>query len=185
MKYLYNVKFKAHTMLAGALFALLFFALSAPAKDSEPAASGAYVRCAFGNTCDELLIEQIDDAKEEISTAIYSLTHFRITRAFTDAAARGVKISIKYDEKQADWPGMEKALKKLKEAGITCIPVKMKQENAGMHHKFTIIDKSRVLTGSFNYSAAGATKNYENLVLISSKPIAQAFQKEFDHIKNR
>lgn len=185
MKYLYNVKLKAAALLAAAPLALFLLIPNAYPKDSHTAAASAYVSCVFGSACDELLIEQLNAAKESISTAIYSLTHFRITRAFTDASARGVKISIKYDSKQSDWPGMQEALKTLKAAGINCVPVKMKEENAGMHHKFTIIDNSRVLTGSFNYSAAGATINYENLVLISSKPIAEAFQKEFDSIKSR
>jgi phosphatidylserine/phosphatidylglycerophosphate/cardiolipin synthase-like enzyme len=172
-------------MRVGLMLALLFFTFQAYAGDLKPAEGNTQVKCSFGSDCDELLIEQIKSAKKEMKVAIYSITHRKIAWAFVNAAKKGVKVTVKYDEGQSDWVGMQAALKILRDAKISCTPIKMSKEYSNMHHKFTVIDGVKVLTGSFNYSAAGSKRNYENLVLISSKDIASAYLKEFKAIKSR
>ena len=172
-------------MVRKAVFAVLLCVLPLFTAEAGPAANNAQVSSAFGSDCDEMLIKQVDSAKKELVVAIYSFTHQTIARSYARASARGVKVYLKYDEEQADWVGMQAALKILRKAGIKCTPIKMSQKYSGMHHKFTVIDGQKVLTGSFNYSAAGSKRNYENLVLISSKAIATAYKKEFDKIKSR
>jgi phosphatidylserine/phosphatidylglycerophosphate/cardiolipin synthase-like enzyme len=49
-----------------------------------------------------------------------------------------------------------------------------------LHHKFAVIDKSLVITGSHNWSAAGNYKNDETLLVIESPIVAAHFQREFD-----
>lgn len=172
-------------MRVGVIFTVLFCASALIAGEPDISEGKAYVKCAFGSDCDELIIEQIDAARQEVKVAIYSVTHQKIARAFAKAAQRGVNVTVKYDEGQADWVGMQAALKILRDAKIPCDAIKMSDEYAHMHHKFTVIDGVKVLTGSFNYSAAGAVRNYENLNLISSKAIAAAYLKEFAAIKDR
>jgi phosphatidylserine/phosphatidylglycerophosphate/cardiolipin synthase-like enzyme len=164
---------------------IFLFTFKALAGEAPAASAGGNIKAVFNRSCDELLIDEIGNAKSNMVVAIYSFTHQRIAKAFAKAAARGVEISLKYDESQADWPGMKDALKILEDAGIKCVPIKMTNEHSGMHNKFTVIDGQKVLTGSFNYTAAGDQLNYENLVLISSKPIAEAYAKEFESIKSR
>jgi len=167
------------------IFVLFLCNFAALAGNTDGASGGGRIKSAFGSNCDELLIEQINGAETEILVAIYSFTHQRIARALAEASKRGATVKVKYDEGQADWIGMKEALKILKDAGIDCKAIKMSEEHAGMHHKFTVIDGSKVLTGSFNYTSAGDKRNYENLVLISSKPIAEAYKKEFESIRSR
>ena len=172
-------------MRKGVVFAVLLCALPIYMGQAAPDSAITQVECAFGSNCDELLIKHVNGAKKELIVAIYSFTHQNIARAYAKAATRGVKIQLKYDEDQADWVGMQASLKILRKAGIKCTPIKMSEKYSGMHHKFTIVDGQKVLTGSFNYSAAGSQRNYENLVLITSKTIAAEYQKEFDKIKDR
>jgi phosphatidylserine/phosphatidylglycerophosphate/cardiolipin synthase-like enzyme len=49
-----------------------------------------------------------------------------------------------------------------------------------LHHKFAVIDKLIVITGSHNWSAAGNQKNDETLVVVESPIVAAHFQREFD-----
>ncbi len=49
-----------------------------------------------------------------------------------------------------------------------------------LHHKFAVIDKSIVITGSHNWSAAGNHKNDETLMVVESPIVAAHFQREFD-----
>ncbi len=163
----------------------LFLVFSAFSGEPEAVSGKGHIRSAFGSACDEMLIEQIDGAQREILVAIYSFTNQRIARTFVKAYKRGVPVRVKYDEGQSGWIGMKQAIKILKDAGIKCEAIKMTGEHAGMHHKFTVIDGKRVLTGSFNYTTMADRNNYENLVLISSETIAAAYKREFEAIKSR
>jgi phosphatidylserine/phosphatidylglycerophosphate/cardiolipin synthase-like enzyme len=49
-----------------------------------------------------------------------------------------------------------------------------------LHHKFAVIDKLIVITGSHNWSTAGNHKNDETLVVVESPIVAAHFQREFD-----
>jgi phosphatidylserine/phosphatidylglycerophosphate/cardiolipin synthase-like enzyme len=60
------------------------------------------------------------------------------------------------------------------------IPVRLNGNYAIHHNKFMIIDRTTVETGSFNYSAAAANRNAENvLVLWNVKPIAEKYLVEW------
>lgn len=145
----------------------------------------ARVKCVFDSDCDEALIEGVRSAEKELAAAVFSFTHQKIAKAFVQAAERGVRVRIKYDSEQAEWEGMKEVLRILRDAGISCTAVKMSQDHSAMHNKFTVIDRSSVVTGSFNYSAAGARRNYENLVIIKSKSAAEAYLAVFEGIKSR
>ena len=96
-----------------------------------------------------------------------------------------MRVQVKYDAKQAKYEGMAKALRELKRAKIRCHAISMQPDYACMHHKFMVIDQARVLTGSFNFTAAASTVNYENLVQIESAAVAAQFTREFDAIEDR
>ena len=51
-----------------------------------------------------------------------------------------------------------------------------------MHHKVFIIDQETVITGSFNPTNAGDSKNDENILIIKDKGIAKQFKEEFDKV---
>lgn len=52
-----------------------------------------------------------------------------------------------------------------------------------MHHKVFIIDGKTVVTGSFNPTAGGNTRNDENILIIEDEEIAELFLEEFDKVR--
>jgi len=155
-------------------------------KRAEAAASNVVVETAFDANCEKLLVREINRAEKEIVVAIYNITRKGINAALVHAAKRGVKVRLKYDENSHhESKGMAGAIKYLQNNGIDCTPVKMSKESGLMHDKFTVIDGKRVLTGSFNYTSAASTLNYENIVLIESEDVAKNFLAEFDKIKSK
>ena len=143
------------------------------------------IETAFGAACETLLIREIAAARTSIHMAIYSFTRRNIAQALMDAARRGVSVEIKYDQTSADWKGMADMLHRLQKSGIPLIPVTFTRADQKMHHKFTIIDQVRVLTGSFNYTTAAVTGNDENLILIHAPEVARQFEQEYRRIGNR
>ncbi|MFH0701263.1 MAG: phospholipase D-like domain-containing protein [Candidatus Woesearchaeota archaeon] len=51
-----------------------------------------------------------------------------------------------------------------------------------MHHKVFIIDNSTVITGSFNPTQNGNTRNDENVLIIHDREIAKRFLQEFEKV---
>ncbi len=53
-----------------------------------------------------------------------------------------------------------------------------------MHHKFCILNKTTVITGSFN-PTKGSLKDDNNLIILHSGQLAKNYQDEFDELWNR
>ena len=129
------------------------------------------------DNCSTELISHIDSANEEIVIAIYSFTLDNVSDALARARERGVSVRVVFDKLQAS--NQYSVDEKLIEMGVA---TKIKEGSGYMHNKFTVIDRKKVLTGSFNYSKNGDTKNDENLVLIISKKIAEQYVAEFEEL---
>ena len=129
------------------------------------------------DNCSSQLIANIDSAQDEIVIAIYSFTLDEVADALIRAKERGVLIRVIFDNQQAANQYSED--EKLLDSGI---PVVIKSGSGYMHNKFIVIDRKKVLTGSFNYSSNADTKNDENLILIISEEIAKQYFDEFEEI---
>jgi len=162
-------------------------AAPAPVMPTAPAgAAAASVRAYFGRDCERALRTEIYSAREEILVAIYTITRKSLYSALVAMSRRGVKVSIKFDADQTkDSPNMKEAIQYLRDNGVPCKSIQLKGDKAKMHHKFMVIDRRRVATGSYNYSTTASRENYENLTVIDSPKIAQAFADEFERIKSQ
>jgi phosphatidylserine/phosphatidylglycerophosphate/cardiolipin synthase-like enzyme len=157
-------------------------AVAAPDRPVFPAT----ISTAFGPDCEILLIDAIAEAEKEILIAIYTITSTTISDALLKATERGVSIRIKYDVGQIETGRMNEIITNLnRHRSITAQPVEMRGRFASMHHKFMVIDRSFVVTGSANFSVTAATLSYENAVRIDSLEIAARFIREFEAIESR
>lgn len=63
------------------------------------------------------------------------------------------------------------------------VPVRLNGNYSIHHNKFLVIDGESVETGSLNYTAAAATSNAENVLLLSHvPPIARAYAIEWQRL---
>lgn len=160
---------------------VVWLASIVPGNAAPTARMTAFVVAAFDDDCEELLVREIQEANREILVAVYIISRPRVVDALVNAAGRGVKIRLKYDAGESSFKQMRSALRKLRSRGVECSGIRLRG-SALMHHKFVVIDRLRVLTGSFNFTYTAARKNYENLVLIESPILAQKFAEEFEAI---
>jgi phosphatidylserine/phosphatidylglycerophosphate/cardiolipin synthase-like enzyme len=140
----------------------------------------------FGSDCERALVGAIDGARDEVLVAIYSLTRRTISGSLARAAQRGVKVAVRYDEKSADeGHDMLETIEFLKRRKVRCEAVGFGDSRARMHHKFTVVDRRIVLTGSYNYTTTATEQNRENLVVIESSTVAAAYAAEFGNLRSR
>lgn len=132
------------------------------------------------------LTKSIDVATKSIDVAIYSFTLDEIASRLQNAAKRGVKVTIIFDEESNDDKNEKSQignLAKLNNIDVRVIKGRAAKNNryfGKMHNKFMIVDDKKVLFGSVNWSDAGFTKNYEVMYSEEDYALAKKFKSYFE-----
>ena len=118
----------------------------------------------------QAIIKEINEARSEILVQAYSFTSSPIAKALVDANKRGVKVEAILDKSQRKDSYTEATfLSNMK------IPTYIDSKHAIAHNKIMVIDKTTVITGSFNFTKAAEQSNAENLLIIKSKDLAKTY----------
>jgi phosphatidylserine/phosphatidylglycerophosphate/cardiolipin synthase-like enzyme len=134
---------------------------------------------------DDALAQAIRRARLSVDIAIthLNLWSIRITHlnlwsirdALIAAHDSGVNVRVVVESDNLD----EVEIQELKSAGIEVLD---DRRESYMHHKFVVIDKSDVCTGSMNFTINGAYYNDNNLICIRSSPLAENYTTEFEEM---
>ena len=124
---------------------------------------------------EEAVVRTIGQAKRTVHVLAYSFTSSPINTALVEAHARGVNVSVILDKSQRTAKGGK--LQSLQEAGI---PVLVDSTHAIAHNKVMVIDKRRVITGSFNFTKSAEERNAENLLIIHSRSLSRTYLNNFE-----
>ena len=125
--------------------------------------------------CIDRLKEKLSEAKESIRFATYSFTHQKIANELIIKNSEGTDIKgiIEKGTKYTQ-------LNNLKSQGIDVMEDSSKRI---LHHKLFIIDSETVITGSFNPTKNGDTRNDENFLVIKNKELASKYLKHFENLR--
>jgi len=125
-----------------------------------------------------VILNGIEQAEKSIQVAAYSFTSKPISTALLEAHRRGVDVRVVADAKANS--GQYSAVTFLANQGV---PTRVNNRYAIFHHKFMVIDGRHLETGSFNFSAAAADKNAENVLLLRDVPeIAGMYTREWEKL---
>mgnify|MGYP005853412517 CR=1 FL=1 len=134
--------------------------------------------------CLEQILKLIHSAKKEILVSTYTFTSREITNALLEMKDKGISIRIVLDGEQA-----ETKFSKYEYIRKNNLPVRVTHYTKKgflkpkMHHKFMVVDRSVVLTGSYNFTASAEKINDENCVIIRDEPdVSEKFYKEFERL---
>jgi phosphatidylserine/phosphatidylglycerophosphate/cardiolipin synthase-like enzyme len=126
--------------------------------------------------CANKVLYALDTAQQSIDFMTFSFTHDKIGDLLIKKHKQGVVVRGVMERTQNS---QYSELRRLNESGIA---VRWDTNKGNMHHKVFIIDNSIVVTGSFNPSVNGDTKNDENMLIIESKELAQKYAAEFESL---
>lgn len=149
---------------------------------SVPAAGSVEYAFSPNAGAEQLVLKVITGAQREIRVMAYALTSAPITQALLAARRRGVEVYVIADHKQNtadDRSGKGRAaLSALANAGAA---VRTTEAFAIHHDKVLVQDGRTVLTGSFNFSAAAAKSNSENVLVLWDNPgVAKGYLQHFE-----
>jgi phosphatidylserine/phosphatidylglycerophosphate/cardiolipin synthase-like enzyme len=134
-----------------------------------PVVNASMVQVGFSpeGSAEQLVMNVIGTADNNIRMMAYSFTAPDVVSALIAAKQRGVDVKIVVDEKGNRSKSSIDALSSIKMAGIE---VRTNNYYKIQHDKVIIVDDKTVETGSFNYTASAERKNSENAMVISDAP---------------
>ena len=135
----------------------------------------------FPNPSEEIhLINLISKTKTSLDIAMFTINNVKIASEIKNIFSRGIKLRILSDSECIKMPSSN--VYSLAAMGIS---VKIDDSvRYHMHHKFCVIDKSVVVTGSFNWTDQAVNHNQENLLFIENKELASKYSNEFEKLWN-
>lgn len=130
-----------------------------------------------GDDCLNAIQQQLRSAVSTVRICVFTISDDRIAREIKSAHRRGVSVRVLTDnDKSLD---MGSDIEELARAGVE---VKMDYTKNHMHHKFAVIDKEYLITGSYNWTRSAANYNHENLLLTSDDSVVREYLKEFERL---
>ncbi len=117
--------------------------------------------------------------RSRVDICVFTITDDRITAEILAAHSRGVAVRVITDNEKAFDAGSD--TERMARAGV---PVKIDRTPNHMHHKFALFDRSRLLTGSYNWTRSAAKYNEENFIITDDRSLIVPFENEFDRLWN-
>src|SRR5690606_7439473 len=123
-----------------------------------------------------------------IDLAIYDISLFdeedlSILYALICQSRKGIKVRVIIDGHNARNNPDQHPINRL----IAALPTEsvilrspFQDNSAFMHHKFLVIDRRAIWTGSFNFTSSSLNKHHNNGIYIVGREIANAYLKEFN-----
>jgi phosphatidylserine/phosphatidylglycerophosphate/cardiolipin synthase-like enzyme len=152
-------------------FALLFPA--PPSQSAETVLHSLPAEVCFSpeGRCADRIIRQIDAARSEILVQAFSFTSGPIRNALIAAKQRGVKVEVILDKTEQTRQGFRTA----RTLSGRSVIVYIDDKHSSAHNKVILVDRSIVITGSYNFTYAADDKNAENVLLLKSGELAKSY----------
>jgi len=139
---------------------------------------------AYFKNIKEVIAKKLVAATKSIHTAVAWVTDSELINILEQKLQQGLSINLLLVKDQINEYQKDR-IDGLKKEGAAVYWLSEAEEDRLMHHKFCVIDKFIVLMGSYNWSKKAATKNYEDMTVITgSISFAAGFIEEFDRIVN-
>lgn len=128
------------------------------------------------DNCAYHIKEELKRAEQSIYFLTFSFTHEGIANILLLKHLAGIPIKGVMENRQIN---KYSQFSRLEYQGIDVVKDGNPQS---MHHKVFIIDGKTVITGSFNPTSGGDSKNDENILIIRDKETAKLFLQEFARV---
>ena len=129
------------------------------------------------DNCVGKITEMFGTARASVDVCVFTITDNRIVDAMERAHRRNVQVRVISDDDKAMDAGSD--IDRLERMGI---PVRVDRSEHHMHHKFAIFDKSKLLTGSYNWTRSASLHNEENFLITTDHDLLKDFTRMFDKL---
>ncbi|XP_037664535.1 mitochondrial cardiolipin hydrolase [Choloepus didactylus] len=149
--------------------------LQAPGAAAGPA--GCLCSLPHGESSLSRLLRALLDARASLELCLFAFSSPQLGRAVQLLHQRGVRVRVITDCDYMALNGSQIGL--LRKAGIQ---VRHDQDLGYMHHKFAVVDRRLLVTGSLNWTTQAIQNNRENVLLMEDEELVRLFLEEFERI---
>ena len=123
------------------------------------------------------IIPILEGAKRDISIAMAWFTSRELFTSLLGCLNRGVHVELVLLDHVINFMDYAPDFNEFIKAGGV---LHIANANVGfMHHKFCVIDDSRIITGSYNWTYYAETRNVENILISDDASLVMPFKNEF------
>lgn len=131
-----------------------------------------------GREIKELLVGLIAHEQKSLACAVFYLTNKHVIYALQDASERGVPVQLVISQESTK-NGLVWQMPSVRVCFVA---------DGLMHHKFiifkdTVLHKSLLWTGSFNFTNQAVKHNRENIIVLDDERLMQLFADEFESLQ--
>jgi phosphatidylserine/phosphatidylglycerophosphate/cardiolipin synthase-like enzyme len=126
----------------------------------------------------QAVVEAVRQTRNRITLALYGFNNKELADELARLAKKNVVVRLKLDTAKSSEKKTARLIETLKASGVHVQAVAPDGRN---HNKFAVIDGTRVLTGSYNWTEK-AESNWENLLILDCAELAQSYEKEWEKI---
>ena len=128
------------------------------------------------------IIQRLEQAEDDITIAVAWFTDRDIFRVLCRRASNGIptKLAILDDEINLRNSGLE--FNQLIQCGGELFIIPKQSSNNIMHHKFCVIDRNIVITGSYNWSKRARDNNEDIVIVTGAHQFAIQYLDTFNQI---
>ena len=123
------------------------------------------------------LSDTIRSARTSIEVCVYCISSHKLVDILINAHRKGIIVRVITDCEQETISGGQ--VWRLRQFGIQ---VRTNNSSYLMHHKFCIVDNSRLVTGSLNWTTQGIECNEENVIVTREIDSVKHFSNQFDKL---
>ncbi|MEM9215939.1 MAG: phospholipase D-like domain-containing protein [Cyanobacteria bacterium P01_F01_bin.150] len=150
------------------------------------------------NSTNGLINRTIQSAEESIDLALFVFSEQPLSQTLQERHKQNVAIRALIDSgfiyrnysEALDMMGVARLDKRCQVdtanapwvPGITTVGTPQLAEGDKLHHKFAIIDQTKIVTGSQNWSKNANHKNDEAVIILNNKKVAAHFSREFEQL---
>jgi mitochondrial cardiolipin hydrolase len=128
-------------------------------------------------TIERLLLE----TRVSVDAALYRITNPRLARALGKARDRGLRVRLLIDRNKYQETAVTRELLAENSLPFQAIYGR-KEKGSKLHHKFAVLDRHIVLTGSYNWTLDSEERNFDHMLVLRDPDLALAYQQEFERL---
>ena len=128
-------------------------------------------------TIEHLLLE----ARVSVDAALYRITNPMLARALGKARDRGLRVRLLVDRNKYQETASTRRLLLENSLPFQAIYGR-KEKGSKLHHKFAVLDRHIVLTGSYNWTLDSEERNFDHMLVLRDPNLVLAYQQEFERL---
>ena len=129
-----------------------------------------------------ILLQELNQTKEDIIVAVAWFTHRSLYTSILEALDRGVKVSVILIDDMINRGELGLNWNTFIEKG-GCLYFANSRKSL-MHDKFCVLDKNIVISGSYNWTYSADKRNSENIIITDDSSVVKDFTDHFKGLLN-